>query len=95
VTLDGYQDGTARDNDIAQLNMVGEMQWAGMDHTLLMGAEWGSQKSSNWRRDAHFDATQDDQITLDFTNPIAIPDYSHTERVRNTESKVTFQSAFF
>ncbi len=95
VTLDGYQDGTARDNHIVQLNIVGEMHWAGMDHTVLMGAEWGSQKSSNWRRDARFDATQDDQITLDFTNPLVIPGYSHTGRVRDTQSKVTFHSAFF
>ncbi|GGW84690.1 TonB-dependent receptor [Alteromonas halophila] len=94
VTLDGYQDTTTRENTIAQVNLVGQFDTGAFSHTMLMGAEYGSQDTDNARRDVNFAATNDDQQEIAFTNPLQVPAYSLTDPSRNRASDVTFTSAF-
>lgn len=94
VTLDGYQDTTQRENAIAQVNLVGLFETGMFTHTLLMGAEYGRQDTENARRDTNFAATNDDQQSFAFTDPLRIPAYTLTAPSRNRASDVTFTSAF-
>ena len=94
VTLDGYLDTTKRENLILQLNAVGQFETGSIEHTLLVGAEQGKQDTSNNRRDTLFAASNDDQITFAFSDPLIIPDVSFTDFVRDRASDVTFSSLF-
>ncbi|HSG89308.1 MAG TPA: TonB-dependent siderophore receptor [Pseudomonadales bacterium] len=94
VSLDGYDDGTTRENTLLQINAVGQFETLGLAHTLLLGAEYGAQDTENARRDTLFAASNDDQITFAFTNPLAIPAVGFTAPVRDRASEVTFTSMF-
>lgn len=94
VTLDGYQDITARENLIVQGNLVGEFDTGSIGHTLLVGAEYGDQSTDNARNDNLFAASNDDQITIAFTDPLAIPDFSFVTPVRDRSSEVAFSSFY-
>ena len=94
LTLDGYQDATERQNIIAQFNAVGQFDTASVEHTVLVGAEYGQQHSSNNRKDSLFVDSNDDQITIDFGHPLLIPEVGFTDFVRDSASDVTFSSIF-
>ena len=94
VTLDGYRDATQRQNIITQFNAVGQFDTASVEHTVLVGAEYGQQDSVNNRRDSLFADSNDDQITLNFTNPLLIPEVGFTDFVRDSRSQVHFSSIF-
>lgn len=94
VSLDGYLDTTDRENALAQFNAIGQFVAAGVEHTLLAGAEMGRQQTSNARRDAFFDASQDDQITVAFATVLDIPAVGFPAVVRDSASDVTFRSVF-
>jgi len=95
VSLDGYYDAQGRENLIAQVNFVGRLAWLGVGHTVLAGFETGSQKTDNQRADVRFVDTNDDQITLSFSDPLSIPGYEFDAPGRDRSSEVTFSSAFF
>jgi catecholate siderophore receptor len=94
VTLDGYRDATQRQNIITQFNAVGQFDTASVEHTVLVGAEYGQQDSANNRRDSLFADSNNDQITLNFTNPLLIPEVGFTDFVRDSRSQVHFSSIF-
>lgn len=94
VTLDGYRDATERENLIMQFNAVGQFDTGSIEHTLLIGAEHGSQDTSNSRRDTLFADSNDDQITFTFSDPLLIPAVGFTNFVRDRASDVTFSSLF-
>jgi catecholate siderophore receptor len=94
LTLDGYKDATQRQNLIAQFNAVGQFDTASVEHTVLVGAEYGQQDSLNNRKDSLFVDSNDDQITISFSNPLAIPAVGFTDFVRDSESDVVFSSLF-
>ncbi len=94
VELDGYLDTTQRENLILQANLVSEFAFAGLGHTLLLGAEFGDQQTSNARSDTVFAANGDDQIVVPFRDPLLIPDFSYSNRVRDRESDVRYVSAY-
>lgn len=94
VTLDGYRDTTTRENVLMQLNLIGQFTTGDIEHTVLTGFEYGSQDTSNARRDAFFEVSQDDQVTFAFTDPLVIPSMTLTTPVRDRASDVTFASAF-
>jgi catecholate siderophore receptor len=94
VTLDGYADATERENFIAQFNAVGQFDTGFLMHTLLIGAEYGKQDTSNNRRDTLFPDSNDDQITFDFSDPLVIPQVGFTDFVRDRSSDVSFSSVF-
>jgi catecholate siderophore receptor len=95
VSFDGYRDATQRDNFIAQFNAVTQFTTGFVDHTVLLGAEFGKQDSTNNRRDTLFAQTNDDQITVDFTQPLVVPRPGFTDFVRDSESNLKFSSIFF
>ncbi|WP_017932306.1 TonB-dependent receptor [Robiginitomaculum antarcticum] len=94
LVLDGYQDTTGRENLILQGNLVGEFATGAIGHTLLVGAEVGSQDTSNARNDNVFTANNDDQITIGFTDPLNIPAFSFSNPARNRASDVQFSSFY-
>lgn len=94
ITLDGYQDMTDRRNLIVQGNLVGEFQTGSLGHTLLFGAEYGDQDTANARNDNVFTDSADDQITFVFTDPLNIPEFSFSNRVRDRESEAAFTSVY-
>ncbi|RDV26846.1 TonB-dependent siderophore receptor [Alteromonas aestuariivivens] len=94
VKLDGYRDGTDRDNLIFQFNAVGQFDTGSVSHTLLAGFEYGDQDTANYRKDALFVDSNDDQITFEFSNPLEVPEFGLTGVVRDTASNVKFTSAF-
>jgi len=94
VTLDGYQDETARDNLILQTNLVSEFALGGLVHTLLIGAEYANQQSANARHDNVFSDTNDDQTTIAVTRPLALPAFAFSNPVRNRRSDVQVLSVY-
>ncbi len=94
VKLDGYKDQTERENLILQFNAVGQFETGDIEHTLLLGAEYGNQDTNNSRRDTLFDDSNDDQITFPFSDPLIIPSVGFTDFVRDRQSEVTFSSLF-
>ena len=94
VTLDGYRDVTARTNSVIQANLVGEFETGAISHTVLAGGEYGDQSTDNARFDNLFAASNDDQITIDFSDPLVIPDFAFSTPVRNSSSQVRFTSLY-
>ena len=94
VTLDGYQDETARENLILQTNLVSEFATGGLAHTLLIGAEYADQQSANARHDNVFSDTNDDQTTIAVTRPLALPAFAFSNPVRNRRSDVQVLSVY-
>jgi catecholate siderophore receptor len=94
VTLDGYRDTTARTNLIVQGNLVGEFRTGSLEHTLLVGGEYGDQDTTNARVDNLFAASNDDQISIDFSDPLVIPDFDFVTPVRDRSSSVQFSSLY-
>lgn len=59
-TIDGYEDITKRQNLILSGNLVGEFNTGGIEHTLLFGSEYIDTSSDQYRLNAVWDTTNDD-----------------------------------
>lgn len=94
VELDGYRDTTGRENLFLQGNLVGEFATGDLTHTVLFGAEYGSQDTENARLDNVFAQNNDDQISFAFTDPLNIPAFSFSASARDRVSDVTVFSAY-
>ena len=94
VSLDGYRDTTLRENFIAQVNFLSDIQTGPLGHQLLYGFEYGNQETENARKDAFFAASADDQITFAFTDPLQIPSFSFPAFNRNRDSEAEFFSVY-
>jgi catecholate siderophore receptor len=94
LTLDGYSDTTARENFIVQGNLIGEFQTGAIGHTLLVGLEYGDQSTDNARVDNRFAASNDDQITIDFTDPLQVPAFAFDSPLRDRSSEVETTSLY-
>jgi catecholate siderophore receptor len=94
VTLDGYRDTTARTNLVVQANLVGEFETGPFGHTFLFGGEYGEQDTDNARFDNVFAASNDDQITIDFSNPLVVPAFAFSAPARDRSSQVSFTSFY-
>ena len=70
VTMDGYRDPTERDNFIMSANLVNEVNFGNMTHTLLMGAEFVDTENKNLRYDTFFSQTSDDNEVFAITRPM-------------------------
>lgn len=95
VELDGYRDTTDRENFLIQANLVGEVVTGHFKHTFLFGAEFGDQKTANARVDNVFAENGDDQLFIDFSDPLTIPDFAFSSPSRNRASDVEFASVYF
>ncbi len=70
VTMDGYYDPTERDNTIMSANLVNELSLGGVEHTLLIGAEFIQTDNENLRYDANWLTTNDDNEIFNITRPM-------------------------
>ena len=94
VELDGYRDITDRENLFLHANIIGEFETAGFGHTLLLGAEYGTQDTANARFDNVFADNNDDQLFIDFIDPLVIPDFAFSNEARNRASTVDTLSVY-
>ncbi len=94
ITLDGYNDTTDRENFITQGNLLWTGETGSIGHTLLLGYEIGQQQSANARQDILFADSNDDQITIPLTDPIAQPAFSFPASTRNRVSDLKFFSVY-
>jgi len=94
VTLDGYVDTTDRENFISQGNLLWTGETGVLGHSLLLGYEFGQQKSANARRDVLFAASNDDQIVVPLADPVTVPAFTFPAFSRNTMSDLKFLSLY-
>ncbi len=94
VTLDGYVDTTDRENYITQGNLLWTGETGAIGHSLLLGYEIGQQRSANARRDILFAASNDDQVVVPLTDPIAVPAFTFPAFNRSTMSDLKFVSLY-
>ncbi|MES2492214.1 MAG: TonB-dependent siderophore receptor [Pseudomonadota bacterium] len=88
VKLAGYYDPTKRENFIAQTNLVWDVALGGVTNKVLLGLEYGEQKSFNQRRTAVLSNS-----TFDLSARI-YPTVTFPTLNRNTASKVKTFSAY-
>lgn len=88
VPLSSYSDPTTRENFIAQGNLVWDVNTGPLEHKILIGAEFGDQKSANRR----FNGTLSN-ATFNLANPV-FPTVAFNTLSRNTVSDVEFFSAY-
>jgi catecholate siderophore receptor len=88
VALSGYSDPTTRQNFIAQANLIWDVQTGGIEHKILLGAEYGDQKSANQRRNA---VLTPGNIDLDAS---VFPTVTFAPVSRDTVSDVEFFSTY-
>ncbi|MGB5724139.1 MAG: TonB-dependent siderophore receptor [Parasphingorhabdus sp.] len=94
VTLDGYVDTTDRENFITQGNLLWTGETGALGHSLLLGYEIGQQQSANARQDVLFAASNDDQVVVPLTDPIAVPAFTFPVLNRSTMSDLKFLSLY-
>ena len=86
VALAAYSDPTQRENFIAQANLVWAVETGPLMHKILVGTEYGDQKSVNRRINGS-------NATFNLANPI-FPTVSFNTLSRDTLSQVKFFSAY-
>ena len=99
VDLSGYRDTTARQNLIAQTNLIWQGQTGSVGHTLLWGAEIIAQDTANTRADVQF---ADDGFgggpatttSVPLAQQISLPAFSLTPLIRSHESELTTLSVY-
>lgn len=89
VALSAYSDPTTRENFIAQANLVWDVETGPLEHKILIGAEYGDQKSANRR----FNGTLSN-ASFNLANP-TYPTVAFNSLARDTISDVRFFSAYF
>jgi catecholate siderophore receptor len=96
VTLEGYADGTQRQNFIGQANLVWTGDTGPVGHTLLVGGEIADQDSDNFRQNVRFagGANNGLRITVPLGERIVAPPASLTPIVRNSASRLSVRSAY-
>lgn len=94
VEFDGYSDATDRQNLFFQGNLVGEFMTGSIGHTVLVGAEYGDQRTENSRLDNVFEANGDNQLLIDFTDPLTLPAFEFSNLVRDRASSVETASVY-
>jgi len=94
VELDGYRDTTERQNILFQGNLIGEFDVLGFEHTLLVGADYSLQDTSNARIDNVFAQNGDDQLFFAFSDPLNIPAFSFTNPARDRQSDINVLSIY-
>ncbi len=76
VNLSGYESGTDRQNLIGQLNLVGQFETGSLAHTLLIGAEAGTQDTDSVRDRALFNNGAATGVTVALDDTITVPSFT-------------------
>lgn len=74
--LAGYESGTDRQNLIGQVNLIGQFDTGSLGHTLLVGAEFGSQDTDSVRNQAVFNNGTDTSVTVPLEETISVPAFT-------------------
>lgn len=88
VALAAYSDPTKRESFIGQANLVWDLETGALTHKILLGAEYGDQKSANRR----FNGALSNAV-FSLANPI-FPTVAYNILSRDTVSDVEFFSAY-
>lgn len=88
VALSSYSDPTKRENFIAQGNLVWDVATGPLEHKILIGAEYGDQKSANRRLNGTLSSSTFNLVTRVF------PTVNFNVLNRDTVSDVEFFSAY-
>ena len=72
VTLDGYVDEVERENLILSANLVSAFKTGSLAHTLVAGGEYIDTSSDQFRINAFWDTTQDDNEIFTVQRPLAL-----------------------
>lgn len=88
VPLAGYSTPTLRKNYLAQANVVWDISTGGITHKVLLGTEYGNQRTVNQRSDAVLSSA-----SLNLNNPV-FPSVRFPAIGNDTVSDVTFFSAY-
>ncbi|MEE4207314.1 MAG: TonB-dependent siderophore receptor [Erythrobacter sp.] len=72
VTLDGYVDEVDRQNLILSANLVGAFETGSLAHTVVGGVEYIDTSSDQFRLNAFWDTTQDDNEIFAIQRPLAL-----------------------
>ncbi len=96
ASLEGYADGTQRQNLIAQANLVWTGTTGPVGHTLLAGAEYADQDSDNNRRNVLFAGGINGgrRAVVPLAERIAVPAVSLTPLANNRTSRLAVRSAY-
>ena len=70
VELDGYIDGTQRQNLILSSNLISETEFAGLNHTIIFGLEYISTRSNQDRFNPVFSTTLGDRESFNLSRPL-------------------------
>lgn len=76
VELDGYIDGTQRQNLIVSGNLINEFDMGGIHHTVIVGAEHIVTSSDQDRFNTLFDTTNDDRERFIAERPFNLRDFA-------------------
>lgn len=88
VRLSSYSDATRRRNFIAQTNLVWNVEVGPVRNTVLIGGEYGDQRTTSLRRNG---TLSNDTLNL---SAIAYPTATFATIARNAQSTVRFASAY-
>ena len=69
VSLSGYSNSTLRRNAFNQTDVTGVVNTGFLRHTVLVGSEFGRQRSINFRSTAFFDNSNATSVNVPFGNP--------------------------
>lgn len=96
VELEGYADGTERQNFIGQANLIWTGTTGPIGHTLLVGGELADQDSNNSRRNALFAGGTNGglRVTVPLADRITVPAVLLTPLVTNRASRLSVHSAY-
>ncbi|WP_317622708.1 TonB-dependent siderophore receptor [Pseudohongiella sp. O18] len=72
VTLDGYADETLRENMILSGNFIWESSIGGIGHTIIAGGEYIDTSSDQYRFNALWSTTNDDNEVFAVTRPLSL-----------------------
>ena len=94
--LEGYADGTERQNFIGQANLVWTGATGPIGHTLLVGGEIADQDSDNNRRNVLFAGGTSGGLraTVPLAERIAVPAVTLTPIIRNSRSRLSVRSVY-
>lgn len=84
ATLDGYIDGTERENLILSANLVGEFATGSIEHTVIFGGEFINTESDQNRLNPVFDSNGDDQEDFLVSRPLNFRGLTGTNAAGNT-----------
>ncbi len=96
IELEGYADGTKRQNWIGQANLVWTGNTGAIGHTLLAGIEAADQDTDNDRRNVLFAGGTSGglRVTVPLAQRIVVPATSFTPFVTNRESRLKVLSGY-